>query len=103
VAGGIGEERPSPLIPRPCRVRDRAGEDRLREAIRRYSRTRREKGLTIDQKPGCIYGMLLGDEVKDMQKDLEEIKKTLRGVYVSVFLILVGLVLDMALRRMGVM
>ena len=80
-----------------------AGEERLREAIRRYSRTKREKGLTIDQKPGCIYGMLLGDEVKDMQKDLEEIKKTLRGIYVSVFLMLLGLILDLALRRMGVM
>jgi len=79
------------------------GEERLREAIRRYSRTKRQKGLTIDQKPGCIYGMLLGDEVKDMQKELEEIKKTLRGVYVSVFLILVGLVLEIALRGMGVM
>lgn len=79
------------------------GEERLREAIRRYNRAKRQKGLTIDQKPGCIYGMLLGDDVKDMQEDLDEIKKTLRGVYVSVFLILVGLVLDMALRRMGVM
>jgi hypothetical protein len=79
------------------------GEDRLREAIRRYSRTKREKGLTLDQKPGCIYGMLLGDEVKDMREDLDEIKKTLRGIYVSVFLILVGLVLDLALRGMGVM
>lgn len=81
----------------------REGEDRLREAIRRYSHFKREKGLTIDQKPGCIYGMLLGDEVKDMREDLEEIKKTLRGIYVSVFLILVGLVLDLALRGMGVM
>lgn len=80
-----------------------SGEKRLREAIRRYNRTKRHKGLTIDQKPGCLYGMLLGDEVKDMQGDLEEIKKTLRGVYVSVFLILVGLVLEMALRKMGVM
>jgi len=79
------------------------GEAKLREAIRRYSRTKRRKGLTIDQKPGCIYGMLLGDDVKDMQGDLDEIKKTLRGIYVSVFLILVGLVLDIALRRMGVM
>lgn len=109
---GLGEERPSPLT-MACRpstlsglgqgVPGQAGEDRLREAIRRYSRTKRQKGLAIDQKPGCIYGMLLGDDVKDMQKDLEEIKKTLRGVFVSVFLILVGLVLDMALRRMGVM
>lgn len=80
-----------------------AGEERLREAIRRYNRTKRRKGLTIDQKPGCIYGMLLGDDVKDMQKDLGEIKKTLRGVYVSVFLILVGLVLEIALRGIGVM
>lgn len=78
------------------------GEERLREAIRRYSRTKRRKGLTIDQKPGCIYGMLLGDDVKDLQKELDEMKKTLRGVYVSVFLILVGLVLDIALRGMGV-
>lgn len=79
------------------------GEERLREAIRRYSRTKRQKGLTIDRKPGCIYGMLLGDDVKDMQRDLDEIKKTLRGVFVSVFLMLVGLVLDIALRRMGAM
>lgn len=79
------------------------GEERLREAIRRYSRTKRQKGLTIDQKPACIYGMLLGDDVKELQKDLDEIKKTLRGIYVSVFLILAGLVLDIALRRMGVM
>jgi len=77
------------------------GEERLREAIRRYNRTKRQKGLTIDQKPGCIYGMLLGDDVKELQKDLDEIKKTLRGVYVSVFLILVGLVLEIALRGMG--
>jgi len=79
------------------------GEERLREAIRRYSRTKRRKGLTIDQKPGCIYGMLLGDDVKDIQEDLKEIQKTLRGIYVSVFLILVGLVVDIALRRIGVM
>jgi len=86
----LGEERPSPLT----------GEDRLREAIRRYSRTKRQKGLTIDQKPGCIYGMLLGDDVKDMQGDLDEIKKTLRGIYVSVFLMLLGLIADIALRGM---
>jgi len=80
-----------------------SGEERLREAIRRYTRTKRQKGLTIDQKPGCIYGMLLGDDVKDMQEDLEEIKKTLRGVYVSVFLMLLGLIVDIALRGLGVM
>ena len=79
------------------------GEERLREAIRRYSRTKRQKGLTIDQKPGCIYGMLLGDDVKDLQRDLDEIKKTLRGIYVSVFLMLLGLIVDIALRGLGVM
>ncbi len=79
------------------------GEERLRQAIRRYNRTRREKGLGIDQKPGCLYGMLLGDDIKDLQKDLEEIKKTLRGIYVSVFLMLLGLIVDIALRGMRVL
>lgn len=80
-----------------------SGEERLRQAIRRYNRTRRDGGLSIDQKPGCLYGMLLGDQVKDLQSDLDDIKRTLRGIYVSVFLILVGLIVDMALRRLGVM
>ncbi|MFQ6001549.1 MAG: hypothetical protein ACE5LG_07755 [Anaerolineae bacterium] len=99
---GLGEKRPSPLA-QVVPGRALTGEDRLREAIRRYSRTKRRKGLTIDQKPGCIYGMLLGDDVKDLQRDLEEIKKTLRGIYVSVFLMLLGLIADIALRGLGVM
>lgn len=80
-----------------------SGEERLRQAIRRYNCARRDKGLSVDQKPGCLYGMLLGDQVKDLQSDLDDIKRTLRGIYVSVFLILVGLIVDMALRRLGVM
>ena len=28
----------------------------MREAMRRYSSTKRQKGLAIDQEPGCIYG-----------------------------------------------
>lgn len=80
-----------------------SGEERLKQAIRRYNRTRRDEGLSVDQKPGCLYGMLLGDQVKDLQSDLDDIKRTLRGIYVSVFLILVGLIVDMALWRVGVM
>jgi len=108
---GLGEERPWPpawqvpgqAVTLACYVPGQAGQDRRKQAIRRYNQTRREKGLGIDQKPGCLYGMLLGDDVKDLQRDLEEIKKTLRGIYVSVFLMLLGLIADIVLRGLKVL
>ena len=35
----------------------KTGEDQLRDAIRRFNRSRRRE-VGIDERPGCVYGLM---------------------------------------------
>ena len=78
------------------------GVKRLKEVLRRY-RSTRARGVTVDQRPGCVYGMLTREELDELTKQMEELRATLNKIYVSVLLILIGLVVNIMLDRLGVL
>lgn len=78
------------------------GVKRLKEVLRRY-RSTRARGVTVDQRPGCVYGMLTREELDDLTKQMEELRATLNKIYVSVLLILIGLVVNIMLDKLGVL
>jgi len=78
------------------------GVDRLREALRRYRNTR-AKGVAVEERPGCVYGMLTREQLGDLVQDIEQLKATLNRIYVSVLLMLVGLVVNTILGRLGLL
>ncbi len=78
------------------------GVKRLKEVLRRY-RSTRAKGVTVDQRPGCVYGMLTREELDELTKQMEELRTTLNKIYVSVLLMLIGLVVNIMLDRLGVL
>ena len=77
------------------------GVQRLRAVLRRYRRTR-ASGLTVDERPGCVYGMLTREQLDELVREIEQLKSTLNRIYVSVLLMLVGLVVNTLLERLGV-
>jgi hypothetical protein len=82
--------------------RDGEGVQRLKEVLQRY-RSTRAKGVTVDERPGCVYGMLTREEVDDLVKEIEELKATLNKIYVSTLLMFVGLVVNVLLDKLGVL
>ena len=80
---------------------DGEGVERLRAVLRRY-RSTRVKGVAVDERPGCVYGMLTREQLENLAEDIEQLKVTMNKIYVSVLLMLVGLVLNILLERVGV-
>jgi hypothetical protein len=80
---------------------DGPGVERLRDVLRRYRRTR-ATGVTVNERPGCVYGMLTREQLHDLVKQIEQLKSTLNRIYVSVLLMLIGLVINTLLARLGV-
>jgi hypothetical protein len=80
---------------------DGPGVERLRDVLRRYRRTR-ATGVTVNERPGCVYGMLTREQLDDLVKQIEQLKSTLNRIYVSVLLMLIGLVINTLLARLGV-
>ena len=78
------------------------GVERLREALRRYRNTR-ARGVAVEERPGCVYGMLTREQLGDLVHDIEQLKATLNRIYVSVLLMLVGLVVNTILGRLGLL
>jgi len=78
------------------------GVKRLKEVLRRY-RSTRARGVTVDQRPGCVYGMLTREELEELTKQMEELRTTLNKIYVSVLLMLIGLVVNIMLDKLGVL
>lgn len=78
------------------------GVGRLREALRRYRNTR-AKGVAVEERPGCVYGMLTREQLGDLVEDIQQLKATLNRIYVSVLLMLVGLVVNTLLERLGLL
>jgi len=78
------------------------GVKRLKEVLRRY-RSTRARGVTVDQRPGCVYGMLTREELDELTKQMEELRTTLNKIYVSVLLMLIGLVVNIMLDKLGVL
>lgn len=81
---------------------DGQGVERLKEVLRRYRRTR-AKGVSVDERPGCVYGMLTREQLDDLSEQLGELRATLNKIYVSLLLVLVGLIVNIVLDRLGVL
>jgi hypothetical protein len=80
------------------------GEQRLQEAIRRFNRTRRRE-VTVDERPGCVFGLLTRDRIEDVGQALDEVrqelialKKLLSGIFVALTLTFIGVLIDLAIR-----
>lgn len=78
------------------------GVKRLKEVLRRY-RSTRARGVTVDQRPGCVYGMLTREELDELTEQIQELRATLNKIYVSVLLMLIGLVVNIMLDKLGVL
>lgn len=74
----------------------------MKEVLHRYRKTR-AKGVTVDERRGCVYGMLTREQVDDLVKDIDDLKATLNKIYVSLVLMLIGLVVNILLGRLGVL
>lgn len=59
--------------------------------------------MAVDERPGCVYGMLTREQLENLAEDIEQLKVTMNKIYVSVLLMLVGLVLNILLERVGVL
>ena len=84
--------------------KDLTGAERLRQAIARFNRTR-AKAVTVDERPGCVYGLLTRDLAEDVQSALKDVreeliafKRLLAGVFVALALTFIGVLIDLALR-----
>ena len=81
---------------------DGEGVERLKAVLRRY-RSTRAKGVAVNERPGCVYGMLTREQLENLAEDIQQLKVTLNKIYVSVLLMLAGLVLNVLLERIGVL
>ena len=82
--------------------KDGEGVQRLKEVLQRY-RSTRAKGVAVDERPGCVYGMLTREQVDNVVQEIEDVKATLNKIYVSLLLMLVGLVVNVLLDKLGVL
>jgi len=80
---------------------DGEGVKRLREVLRRY-RSTRARGVTVDERPGCVYGMLTREQLDDLVEQMQELRATLNRIYVSLLLMFIGIVVNIVLDRLGV-
>lgn len=78
------------------------GVKQLKEVLRRY-RSTRTKGVTLDERPGCVYGMLTREQLDDLEGQLEQLSGTLNRIWISLLVMLVGLVLNILLDQLGVL
>lgn len=83
------------------------GEQRLRQAIKRFNHTRRRE-VRVDERPGCVFGLMTRDMAEDLQSALEDVrrelialKKLLAGIFVALALTFIGVLLDLAIRAAG--
>jgi len=72
------------------------GSEQLRDAVRRFRLAQR---LEIDQKPGCVFGLMTRDGVEDLADELERLRKSVENTNK----ILVGLLVSIALSAFGLM
>lgn len=84
------------------------GQERLRAAIVRFNRTR-ARDVAVDERPGCVYGLLtrdLADDLKsglaDVRRELAELKRLLAGVFVALALTFIGVLIDLAVRAAAI-
>lgn len=84
-----------------------SGEERLRQAIRRFNRTR-ARTVPVDERPGCVFGLLTRDLAEDLQTSLRELrdelaalKRLLAGVFVALALTFIGVLIDLAVRAVA--
>jgi len=80
------------------------GKEKLRAAIVRFNRTR-ARDVAVDERPGCVYGLLTRDLADDLQAglagvraELAELRRLLAGIFVALALTFVGVVVDLVLR-----
>ena len=82
------------------------GEERLRQAIVRFNRTR-ARHVTVDERPGCVFGLLTRDLAEDVKVSLQELReevtatrRLLAGVFVALTLTFIGVLIDLAVRAL---
>ena len=75
-------------------------EDRKRigRALARLWRSRSKGDTRPLARPGCEYGLIVDERLRDMADDLEAVKSLLRWLLAAVVAGLVGLVVDLILK-----
>ena len=85
----------------------KSGEEMLKDAIARFNRTRRRE-VSIDERPGCVFGLMTRDLAEDLRAALEEVrqelvalKRLLSGIFVALTLTFLGVLIDLAVRALA--
>lgn len=71
------------------------GSEELKEAIRRLARGASKPQPKVDMAPGCAYGALVSERLKELEKELSEVKARLNGL---IFLVVGAVVVQVVLR-----
>lgn len=71
-----------------------SGSERLRDAVSRFRLAQR---AGVDQKPGCVFGLMTRDGVEDLTDEMERLRKSVENTNK----ILVGLLVSIALSAVG--
>ena len=73
-----------------------SGSERLASAVKRFNAARRS-GVNVDERPGCVYGIMTRDGVEDLACEMERLRKSVENTNK----ILVGLLVSIALASVG--
>lgn len=70
------------------------GSEQLGDALRRFRLAQR---LEVDQKPGCVFGLMTRDGMEDLADEVERLRKSVN----STNRLLVGLLVSIAVAALG--
>lgn len=81
----------------------RSGDAQLREALRRWRAIRRVgQGFEgEDVAPGCVYGLMTRDAIKELELDLAEVKTELKWVRATILAAIVTAAVGTLARMWG--
>ena len=79
----------------------KSGQNELKQAIRRFEAARR--GKEVDQRPGCVYGLLTREDMYDLRDSLEEMKGEIRWLRRWLMATFLAVIAQATLGRFGLM
>ncbi len=65
---------------------------------RLFLRVRERKSFDFDVSPGCAFGAIVEERLKDLERNIEEVKGRINGL---IFLVIAAVVVQVILRLVG--
>ena len=81
-----------------------SGQKKLKRAVGRFGTAHRAKRRgKVDQRPGCVYGLLTREDVDDLRGSLEEIKDEIRWLRRWLMATFLAVIAEAILGQLGLM